>query len=179
MCVEARSHAVGVSTRRRQDVVVVVILFVRMRVRRTLGDNFAVIAEGIVRSIETVEVATISVNLYSILACPADRLVYKVPNKATLQVGVLTNQIPVLLESTYRVAHGMSVLALDKRLGSIGALAIIFHEVVVGIHGAKHIGKLVAVCLLVLHHAALLFILNPVVALLKVGSDARATYVPN
>ena len=83
------------------DILIEVLYFVRMRIRFAVRADKSVVTEVLVaRIIHAVEVASISINHLAVLACPADRLVYEVPDESTLIFRILTNQVPVFFEST-------------------------------------------------------------------------------
>ena len=71
-----------------------------------------------------------------------DALIDKVPNKTSLEPFILSNDVPILLEPATRVAHSVTVLALNERflvLGSIGIdilLTVLLRE----IHRAEQLG---------------------------------------
>ena len=83
------------------DVLVEVLYLVCMRIRFTVRTDKSVVTEVLVaRIIHAVEGAGISINHLAVLACPADRLVYEVPDESTLIFRILANQVPVFFEST-------------------------------------------------------------------------------
>ena len=105
-------------------------------------------------------------------ALVAHTLVNKVPDVAALILRLLTNQIPVLLESTHRVTHSVGILALDERTRVV-AVAIALAPIVISIHGAGDVGIASVVgSTLVLHGTGIVILLNPLVALLEVGTKA-------
>ena len=46
---------------------------------------------------------------------PAESLVDKIPYESTLELRIFPDEVPIFLESTHGVAHGMSIFAEDKR----------------------------------------------------------------
>ena len=142
-----------------------------MGIRHTVGAYHAIAAEVVVRGIIAVEVAAVGINFHAALASPAQRLVNPIPYKTALQRRVPAYQVPILLETAARVAHCVGIFALYERLGGVCAAGIIFHALVIGIHGTEHVGKLILTGLLILHGAARVFGLNPFIHGLEVRAE--------
>ena len=53
------------------------------------------------------------------LGRPAHSLVDKVPDETALVIGILSDEVPILLEITHRITHRMGIFTLDKRSGRI------------------------------------------------------------
>ena len=70
----------------------------------------------------------------------ATTLVTFVPDEATLVLGVLAHQVPILLEATLRVAHGVGIFALNEGLGVFRILGIVFAAGIVHVHGTVDVG---------------------------------------
>ena len=99
------------------------------------------------------------------------RLVHEVPNESALVVRIFANQIPIFLESAFRISHRMGIFALDKRFARV-FLTIFLAAVVGQIHRAINIRVFIPVCLFVLYRARFVFILNPFVASLEVRAES-------
>ena len=98
------------------NVLVVVAHLIHVRVRHTVRADQTIVTEILVAGIKLIEVSTIRINHFAILF-PTDRLINKVPDKATLILRILTNDVPILFESALGVTHRMSIFALYERLG--------------------------------------------------------------
>ena len=102
---------------------------------------------------------------------PPHGLIHKVPDEATLIVRILTDEIPVFLESADRVTHGVSILALNERLVRI-ALYIVLALFVVPIHRADNVCPLMVRFFVdvtfILHRAGLIPRLKPVIGIEEV-----------
>ena len=68
----------------------------------------------------------------------AQTLVNEVPDVTTLVLRILADQIPILLETTLRVTHGVSILTLDIWLGTV-ALTIVLTFLVTDVHRADRL----------------------------------------
>ena len=96
-------------------------------------------------------------------------LVDEVPVETALEDGILTHKRPIVAQIATRVAHGVVVLTLYKRL--------VFHRV---IHRTVNIGSITMACLLILHRTALVLTLDPLVNLHEVVAHHRlVTHAPN
>ena len=82
------------------DILVVVAHLIHVRVRHTVRTNQAIVTEILVTGIKLIEVSTVSIYHLAILF-PTDRLIYKVPDKATLVFRILTDNVPILFESAF------------------------------------------------------------------------------
>ena len=154
------------------DVLIVVTYFIHVRIGHTIGVDKSVVAEVVVGSIETVEVASVSIDGYAIFTFPTYRLIDKVPNETTLQVRILADEVPIFLESALRVTHSVRIFTLYQRLRQIVALSVFFHMSVVGIHRTVNIGKFITMCLLVLYGTAGIFRLDPAIGSFEVRAEA-------
>ena len=143
---------------------------VHVRVRYAVGADKAVVAEVHVTGIKTVEVASIGINHRTVLACPAYRLVYKVPDKSALIPGILAHQVPIFLETTFRITHGVCILTLNQRFVGRSVFAVTAAIVITQVHGAINIGFARPSGLLVLHGTAGVLGLHPVIGCLEVGA---------
>ena len=139
-----------------------------MRIRLTVGIDDAIAVEVVVGCRETSIVATIGPDgLACNLALATKTLVDEVPNVATLIVGGAANQIPVFLEATTRVTHGVGVLTLNE-WACIAFLAISLAMSIIGIHWAVNVCLAPTACLLILTWARGVVSLHKVIGILKV-----------
>ena len=98
------------------DILKHLLHLIDMRVRSAVGSYQTVGAEvGVVDDAYKSHVSTESPDVAVILIFDSECLVYPVPDEAALQLVVLINQIPVILEVSYTVAHGMSIFAHNHR----------------------------------------------------------------
>ena len=150
-----------------------------MRVPVAVRTDKSVVAEVVGSSVIIVEVSSVSPNLTTLGIGPANRLIDKIPNITTLEFRILAYHIPVLLESTLRVAHCMSIFALDERLVELSlvaslpilsrlVLAVVLAARIAVVHRAEDVGELAECSLLILARARRVFVLDPLVCLLKV-----------
>ena len=143
-----------------------------MGIQSAVGGDDTVAVEVMVAGRIAAVVATIGKDFLTrgrILVAQA--LVYEVPDITTLIFGVFADEIPVLLEATHRVTHGVGILALDQRTGVV-ALGVFLTVVVVGIHRTVDIGLSILTGLLKLTGAGLVVRLHPVVGFLEVRTVA-------
>ena len=98
------------------NILVVVTHLIHVRIRHTIRTDQTIVAEVLVAGIKLVEVATIAINHLAVLL-PTDRLIHEVPDKSTLVLRIFADNVPILLETTFRITHRMSIFALDERLG--------------------------------------------------------------
>ena len=95
-----------------------------MRIWHTVRTYQTIIAEVLVTGIKLIKVATIAINHLAILF-PTNRLVNEIPYKATLVLGVFTDDVPILLKTALRVTHCVSIFALNQRFGLRRILTIL------------------------------------------------------
>ena len=154
-------------------VLIVVAHLVGMGIESAIGSNEAVAVEVMIGSGIAPVVAAVGEDL---LACDgalvAQTLIDEVPDIATLILGVLADDVPVLLEAAHGVTHRVGVLTLDERTGIV-ALGILHAVVVAQIHRAEDIGLAILACLLELAGARGIVSLHPVVGALEVRTVAR------
>ena len=148
------------------DVLVVVAYLISVGVVAAVGSDDTVTVEVVVRCGIAAIVATVGKDFLTLLVLVAEALVHEVPDEATLQGRILTDEVPVLLQATDRVTHSVGILALDE--GFVGVLAVSLHVVVVGIHGATDIAVACIASLLILCGTAVVVSLDPVVGCLEV-----------
>ena len=114
--------------------------FVSMRIWSSVRTNQAIVVEVLVRHRETTIITAIGIDLItSYLALVAQTLINKIPDKTTLILRILTDQIPILLESTHRITHGMGILLLKKRFVTIVLFQICSTTVVISIHRTENV----------------------------------------
>ena len=144
---------------------------VGVRIPRTVGSDESVVAEVLVElAVVVVPVARIAIEGLSVTA-HQHRLVDKVPDETTLILGVFPYQVPVLLESSLRVAHRVCILTLNQRTGVV-ALRIAFTPFVSHIHRAEDIGIFIQTGTLVHDGARRVLGFCPTVACLEVRTEA-------
>ena len=98
------------------DVLIYLLHLPDMWMERAVGCYKSVGTEvGIVYYAYKSHIATISPVFVSLVIGLGDGLVYPVPDETTLQLVVFVNQIPVILEVTLAVTHGMGVFAENQR----------------------------------------------------------------
>ena len=150
------------------DVLVEVGHLRHVRVGSAVGADETVVVEVVVAGVEAVEVATVSVDGHAAFAFPADALIDEVPDKAALILGILADEVPVLLEAAHGVAHGVGVLALDEGLGLRVIAAVLLAVVGSGVHGAVDVGLAVVAGAFVLYGPTGVLGLDPVVSSFEV-----------
>ena len=143
-----------------------------MGVQSTVRGNDAVAVEVIVAGRILAVVATIGKD-----GTPRDRtlvahtLIHEVPDITALILRIFAHQIPIFLEATHRVAHGVSIFTLDQRTRII-VLRISLAALVAVVHGTEDVGLAVLTSLLKLAGTSLVGSLHPVVGLFKVRTIA-------
>ena len=143
-----------------------------MGIEATIGGDDAIAVEVIVAGGIASVVATIGEDLLTRDGTLiAEALIDEVPDVAALILGVLADDIPVLLEATHRVTHRMGVLALDERTGIV-ALGILHAVFITQVHRAEDIGLAVLTSLFKLAGTRLVVGLHPVVGPFKVRTIA-------
>ena len=150
------------------DILIIITYLIHVRIRHAVWTYQTIVAEVLITGIEFVEVATISINHLSVLTCPTDRLIHKVPDETTLILRILADNLPILLEATLRITHGMSILALNQRFVLRCILAVSHCPIRTQVHWAIDIRQPLITSTLVLHRTARIFCLCPLIGLLKV-----------
>ena len=100
-------------------------------------------------------------------------LVNEVPVETALVDRVLANQVPVFLEVTTRVAHGVVVLTLDEWHLAVRVLAVVLTVLHRVVHRAEDVGALALTCLLILYRTACVLTLHPLVGVEEVVAHHR------
>ena len=92
-----------------------------MGIQTTVWSNDTVAVEVMVCGRITSVVTSESKDLFTRnTALVAQALIHEVPDIAALILGVLSDDVPILLKTTHRVTHGMGILTLDQWTGIIG-----------------------------------------------------------
>ena len=146
--------------------------FVCVGIGYAIWADETIVAEVLVTGIRGVEVATVGINHASAFACPADRLIDEVPDKATLVFGIFADDVPVLLEATLRVTHGVSIFALNQRFGAVAVLTVLLTTAIATVHGTVDVGLACRSGLFILHGARGIHCLHTVIGRLEVGAIA-------
>ena len=156
-------------------ILIFVAHLVHMGVGHTVGTDESVAIEVVVGGIVVVVVAAIGVDGAPLSVLSVQCLVDKVPDESALELGIAAHEVPILLESATRVAHGMVVLTLDEWFLVLGlvALGIILAPLLRGIHRAHDVGIGAFVCLLPVHRPAQVLRLDPLVGGGEVGTVDR------
>ena len=150
------------------NLLIVVAHLISMGVVATVGSDDTITIEVVVRSGVAAIVTAIGEDLLTLLVGVAEALIYEVPDETTLQSGVFADEVPILLQATNRVTHGVGILALDE--GFVWILSIALHIVVIGIHGATDVAIAGVASLLILCGAATVISFNPIIGSLEVGA---------
>ena len=152
---------------RSPDVLVVVTHFVGMRIRFAVGIDDTVAVEIMVAGGITAEVASVSIYRLALFVLHAQPLVHEVPDETALVLRILAYHVPIFLESSHGVTHGMSILALDERTRVV-ALRVLVAAAVIVIHRAEDIRLAVLSGLFILTRTARVVRLHQVIRLLEV-----------
>ena len=115
----------------------------------------------------TAEVATVSKDVIAISIFHAQTLVNEVPDKASLVIRIVTDEFPIVGETTHRVTHSMSILTLNQG-AVVVAFTITMHPTEMGIHGTVNICGALGSRTFVLHGALRVIGFNPVVNLIEI-----------
>ena len=119
------------------DVLVNFTHFDGLRFDAAVGINYTVDAEITVgRSAGITIITTIVPILTPVAGFSCKTLVYPVPDATTLQYRVLFNDIPIILEVSKTVAHGMGIFAQDERTRHFLILRILLNILRRSIHRA-------------------------------------------
>ena len=82
------------------NLLIVVAYLISVRIVAAVGSDDTVTVEVVVRCGIAAIVTTIGEDLLALLVGIAETLVYEVPNETTLQSGILTDEVPILLQAT-------------------------------------------------------------------------------
>ena len=79
----------------------------------------SITAERIVRRIIIIEITTIDEDMvcaiFQRVYWPPESLIYEIPDESTLELRIFSDKVPILLEPSKRITHGMSIFTLDER----------------------------------------------------------------
>ena len=154
------------------DVLENILNFIRMRIQTAVRSDDTVAVEVVVTARIAAVITTIGKDfLTGDRTLVAQTLVNEVPDVTTLVLRILADQIPILLETTLRVTHGVSILTLDIWLGTV-ALTIVLTFLVTDVHRAVDISLAVVSATLILCRTGWIARLYPVVSLLEVDAVA-------
>ena len=154
------------------DILIVVAHLIGMRIQTTVWSDDAVAVEVVIGGRIASVVPTIGENLLARnLALVAQALIDKVPDKATLIFRILANEVPILLETTHRVAHSVSILTLDERTGII-RLGVLLAVGIIIVHRTEDIRLAPMTGLFILDGAYLVNTFHPVIDLFEVRTIA-------
>ena len=106
------------------NVLIAVAYLIHMRIRYPVRAYETIVTEILVADIIAVEITAIGIDHLAVLSRPSYRLIYEVPDEASLVLRILSYKIPVLLETALGIAHRVSVLALYQRTCHLRILAI-------------------------------------------------------
>ena len=125
--------------------------FVEVWMGRTVSSQQAVGAEvGVVHHAYKAHVASVGPDVVALLVMGGKGLVYPVPDEAALQLVVAVDEVPVVLQIAYAVAHGVGILAEDE-----GTRVALVHMAAqgpdAGIHGAVNVALGIVATPFVLH----------------------------
>ena len=165
-----------------------------MRIELTVRTDDTIAVEVIVARVVIVVIATVAIfylaelfiaHLLRILDghrlqyLAVQALVNEIPVETTLEDRILAYQIPVFLQVTTRITHGMVVLTLDERHRTVRVLRILFTSAYRIVHRAEDIGTLASASLLILNRTALVLALDPLVSLQEViAHHSLITHTP-
>ena len=176
------------------DVLILVGYLIGMRIELTVRTDDTITVEVVVARVVIVVIATIAIfylaelfiaHLLRILdshrlqELAVQALVNEIPVETTLEDWILAYQVPVFLQVTARITHGMVVLALDERHRTVRVLRILFTSTYRIVHRAEDIGTLASVSLLILNRTTLVLTLDPLVSLQEViAHHGLVTHAP-
>ena len=155
------------------DILQYLLHFVDVRVRGAVGSNQAVGTEvGVVDDAYKSHVAAKSPDVALVLVLDGKRLVHPVPNETALQLVVLVNQVPVVLEVTYTVTHGMGIFAENHGAG-ITLVHVLAQPPDACVHGAIDVALRVVTTPFVLYGTGGVYLLGIVIQSFEVLAVAR------
>ena len=155
------------------DILQYLLHFVDVRVRGAVGSNQAVGTEvGVVDDTYKSHVAAKSPDVALVLVLDGKRLVYPVPNETALQLVVLINQVPVVLEVSCAVTHGMGIFAENHGAG-ITLVHVLAQPPDACVHGAIDVALRVVTTPFVLYGTGGGYLLGIVIQSFEVLAVAR------
>ena len=156
-------------------ILMIVLNLVSMRIQTAVWSNDTITVEVIVTCRIAAVISTISKDfLTGDRTLVTNALIYEVPDIATLILRILTDEVPIFLETTFRITHSMSIFALDVWFNTI-TLAIFLTLLVVDIHRTVNISLAVITATLILNRTGLVERFHPVIGLFEV--DAVTTLI--
>ncbi len=155
------------------DALVGFLHLVKARMRRAVGADEAVGAEVLlVYPAVASEIAAIEEVFPAIRVGGLHALVDPVPDESALQVMRVEDDVPVFLEVTRTVTHGVRVFAEDPGAIGVRAVGVGLEALGRGVHPGDEVGiGLVLRGPLALHGAARVALFHPVVSLFIVGAE--------
>ena len=147
-----------------------------MRIEFAVGADEAIVVEVLVIiAVPVVVVAGIGKDFHTVGIFLAESLVYEVPDETTLVLGVLADDVPVLLEVALAVAHSVGILTLEERLLGlfVGALTVLLTLLQAEVHGAVEVGVGVPAAALPMYGTAGVELLDPFIGILEVHTLCR------
>lgn len=109
-----------------------------MRIRFRSGIDDTVAIEIMVAGGITAEVASVSIYRLALFVLHTQALVHEVPDETALVLRIFAYHVPIFLESSHGVTHGMSIFALYER-ARIVPFRIPFAASVIVIHRAEDV----------------------------------------
>ncbi len=143
-----------------------------VRIGHTVGRYHTVVAEVPVRRVVIVPVASVCEYLLTVLTLPAYRLVYEVPDVSALEFGIFAEEVPVFLESSLGVTHGVGIFTLYHRAHVGLVIGKLLHTFVAAVHWAVDVTLAILFGALVLYGARRIHCLYILICGVEVGSIA-------
>ncbi len=141
-----------------------------MWMERTVGGNQSIGTEiGVVDNAHKSHITTVCPVLMSFVICLGKHLIHPVPDKATLQLVVFINQVPIILEVTLTITHGMGILTENQRT-SITLIDMTTQRPNTSIHRTIYIRLGIIATTLILYRTCLVHRLSHIIEFLEVWS---------
>ena len=122
------------------DVLIHLSHFLGLRLDAAVGIYHTVDAEVAVgRSAVFTVIAAVRPVFAAVSGLGGKSLVYPIPDATALQDGILLDDVPVILEVTQAVPHGMGVFAENERAGHFGVLRVFLNVGGAVVHGAEDV----------------------------------------
>ena len=122
------------------NILIYFLHFLCLRLYATVGIYHAVDAEvSVGRSAVFTIVAAVCPVFASVGGLGGKSLVYPVPDATALQDRIFFDEIPVFLEVSETVSHGMGIFAEDERTGHFGVLGIFLDLGGAVVHGTEDV----------------------------------------
>ena len=140
----------------------------------------SVTVEVIVGRVIAVVVTSVGIYLSAIGLLLVKSLINEVPDISTLELRVLTHEVPIVAETAARVTHSVRILTLDKRLLVLLVLRVFLRTPLRKIHRTENIRCITTMTSLILHRTAWVNGLYPIVCSLEVlAVTCLVTKTPN